>query len=258
MVSDILQVEGINSKGFGTIPKLVMQDRRLTIQAKAIYAYFCSYAGAGKTAFPSRNKILYDLRISPTAYYKHFNLLKEYGYVMCYQERTNGSFTRNVYTLPCEVPTPCANSSCTRNYGTKSNSSKNNSIHNNQSVSQDGTDMDGYVELITSNIGYADLEITHTSDLALIDEMVTIILDVLLSTSPTVRVNGEDKPRELVKSMLLKLDYWDIDHVLSRYKAVTALIANKRAYLLSVLYNTKMERNAGLQNEFNRYNGGIT
>ena len=27
--SNIIQVEGINSKGFGIIPKLVMQDKRL-------------------------------------------------------------------------------------------------------------------------------------------------------------------------------------------------------------------------------------
>ena len=45
---NILLVEGINAKGYGTIPKLVMKDRRLTAQAKAIYAYFCSYAGCGR------------------------------------------------------------------------------------------------------------------------------------------------------------------------------------------------------------------
>ena len=45
--TDILRVEGINCKGYGIIPKAVMLDQRLTIQAKAIYAYFRSFAGAG-------------------------------------------------------------------------------------------------------------------------------------------------------------------------------------------------------------------
>ena len=45
---DILQVEGINSKGFGIVPKLLMQDERLSIYSKAIYCYFCSYAGSAK------------------------------------------------------------------------------------------------------------------------------------------------------------------------------------------------------------------
>ena len=39
-LTDILRVEGINAKGFGFVPKLVMQDIRLTPEAKCIYAYF--------------------------------------------------------------------------------------------------------------------------------------------------------------------------------------------------------------------------
>ena len=104
---DIVKIEGINSKGFGIIPKLVMQDTRLTIQAKAIYAYFCSYAGNGEIAFPSRNKIFFDLGIKKQSYYKHFNLLKEYGYIKVEQVREKGKFTRNIYTIMQKVEVPC-------------------------------------------------------------------------------------------------------------------------------------------------------
>ena len=69
--SDILQVEGINSKGFGFAPKLVMLDDRLSIFSKAIYCYFSSYAGAGKIAFPRVAKIISDLKISRGTYYAH-------------------------------------------------------------------------------------------------------------------------------------------------------------------------------------------
>lgn len=104
---DIIQVQGINSQGYGIIPKMVMQDKRLTIQAKAIYGYFCSYAGAGKTAFPGRKKIMADLRVSKESYYKHFNLLKECGYIEAFQEKDeNGAFCRNVYTLVELIPCP--------------------------------------------------------------------------------------------------------------------------------------------------------
>ena len=104
-MSDILQVQGINEKGFGIIPKLAMQDRRLTLQAKAIYSYFCSYAGAGKTAFPGRNKIIYDLGISKDNYYKHLKLLKQYGYIKVEQEKnTDGQFKKNIYTLAESIP----------------------------------------------------------------------------------------------------------------------------------------------------------
>ena len=39
---NLLLVEGINAKGFGTIAKMVMIDRRLHPYSKAIYSYFCS------------------------------------------------------------------------------------------------------------------------------------------------------------------------------------------------------------------------
>lgn len=259
MSADVLQVEGINSKGFGTIPKLVMQDRRLTIQAKAIYAYFCSYAGAGRTAFPSRSKILYDLDIGKKAYYRHFNLLKKHGYIKCHQERSNGRFIKNIYVLSVEVSLPCtpfehtqkgdAPKAYTPKEDNNNNSLKNNSINNYQSVSQTGADVDRYMELICKNIAYDDLLATHPNDTGMIDELASIMLDVITSSSPTVRINGEDKPRELVKSMMLKLDYWDIDHVLTRYKALTAPISNVRAYLMTMLYNVKMEASASVYND---------
>ena len=33
----------MKSLGYGTVPKAVMLDRRLDIQAKGIYIYFCSF-----------------------------------------------------------------------------------------------------------------------------------------------------------------------------------------------------------------------
>ena len=46
--TDVLKVIGIDSMGYGKIPKLVMQDRRLTPEAKCIYGYFASYAWIGE------------------------------------------------------------------------------------------------------------------------------------------------------------------------------------------------------------------
>lgn len=97
---DKLRVEGVNFKGFGIIPKYVMLDPDLTIEAKTIYAYFCSYAGNGNTTFPSRDKILVDLPMSKDAYYKHFRQLTDQGYITVQQEKgERSSFSNNVYTL---------------------------------------------------------------------------------------------------------------------------------------------------------------
>ena len=85
--------EGILSKGFGVMPKLVATDTNLSIEAKAIYAYICSYAGNGESAFPKLNTMLYHLQISKTRFYKHFELLKEHGYIEVQRRRKLNSET---------------------------------------------------------------------------------------------------------------------------------------------------------------------
>lgn len=257
--NDIIQVQGINSQGYGIIPKMVMQDKRLTIQAKAIYGYFCSYAGSGKTAFPKRSKILSDLKISKDSYYKHFNLLKDYGYIEVTQEKDkDGYFDRNIYTLIESVPcpknqdsAPCPNLPCPvlpytdKQDIIKVTDSKINSIYNYQSVSQtDGQPYAELLSLIRRNVSYNDLQVTHEEDMPLINEFISVILDALVSGGKTVRIGGEDKPRELVRSNLIKLTYEDIVYVIERYKGVKEPIRRKRQYMLSMLYHTSMELEA--------------
>ena len=99
-LENLLIVEGVNAQGYGTIPKLVMKDRRLTPQAKAIYAYFCSYAGCGSTAFPKVSQIMYDLNMTSKTYYKHFGLLTEFGYISVIKRKKEGNkFDNNIYKL---------------------------------------------------------------------------------------------------------------------------------------------------------------
>ena len=91
-MTDMLIVENVGVQGFGTVPKLVMLDTNLTAQAKAIYAYFASFAGAGTTAFPRRSTIMRDLSLASAAYYSHFNLLLEHGYLTVEHRKNNGKF----------------------------------------------------------------------------------------------------------------------------------------------------------------------
>lgn len=102
---DQLKVEGINFKGFGILPKYVMLDPDLSIEAKTIYAYFCSFAGNGSATFPGRDKILSDLPMSKDAYYKHFRQLTDQGYITVEQQggKSGAIYGKNIYTL---VSTP--------------------------------------------------------------------------------------------------------------------------------------------------------
>lgn len=103
---DILRVEGVRKMGYGIIPKMVMLDDKITIEAKGIYSYFCSYAGAGNTAFPPVGKICMDLGVGEDRYYKHLRFLIDLGYIKIKQMRTQkGKLAHNIYTL-IENPTP--------------------------------------------------------------------------------------------------------------------------------------------------------
>ena len=136
--TNILEVEGINAQGFGMIAKMVMLDRGLTIEAKAIYSYFCSYAGGGSTAFPSVSKIVYDLKISKDRYYKHFKLLVECGYITIRQTKDKGKFANNIYRImsnpvSCpqneEMDSPCPENSDKENSDTGNQDTNINNIN---------------------------------------------------------------------------------------------------------------------------------
>lgn len=117
---DELRVDGINFMGFGLIPKFVMLHKDLSIESKAIYAYFASYTGAGRTAFPSRDKIISDLSITKDCYYKHLGPLKEMGFILVEAKHSHGGygngFANNVYTLT-DKPSCLKEGECTKEEG---------------------------------------------------------------------------------------------------------------------------------------------
>lgn len=89
-------------------------------------------------------------------------------------------------------------------------------------------------ENIEFNTRYAR-DVSVSSD---VEEMVSIMTDVICSRSPTVRVNGCEMPHEIVKSRYLKLNSDDIDYVLRALKHNASDISNIRAYLITTLYNS--------------------
>ena len=102
-----LSFEGINANGFGIIHKMVMCDNELTINAKALLAFFYSLAASGACVFPQRSIILNSLGISQPTYYKALNSVIKRGYVKVTTRRSkNGRFAINNYIL-AENPQPC-------------------------------------------------------------------------------------------------------------------------------------------------------
>lgn len=135
MADDRIKGFNINKNGYGSVPKSVMQDRELTIAAKAVYAYFCSFTGSGDTCFPTRKKICYDLDISNDSLSKYLNQLIDGGYLIVEQIKEKGRFSHNVYTLPDTIlPCPKISDTGETEHG-KTDTKKNKAKTNNNSKS---------------------------------------------------------------------------------------------------------------------------
>lgn len=95
-----------------------------------------------------------------------------------------------------------------------------------------------YEEIIKENIDYDYLIMDNQKDD--IDEIVSILLDAVTSQSEYIRISGQDRPSEVVKSQLLKLDYEHINYVLMCLNENTTKVRNIKSYLLTSLYNAPM------------------
>lgn len=104
-MSDKIKLKGVMSKGYGTVPKLVMQDKDIDPEAKAIYAYICSFAGAGTSAFPGISIMCKELPMSEKRFHKFKNQLIDKGYLHIERERkSDGSgWGNNIYHLIQEI-----------------------------------------------------------------------------------------------------------------------------------------------------------
>ena len=87
-----------------------------------------------------------------------------------------------------------------------------------------------------------------------VDEIAELIVDVLCSTRPTLRIGGEDLPAAQVKERFYRLDSGHLEYVFDCLRNDTTQIRNIRAYLLTALYNAPTTINnyyqAAVQHDF--------
>jgi hypothetical protein len=99
--------------------------------------------------------------------------------------------------------------------------------------------MDGvavaYRAVIKDNIEYDVLAGRYGPER--LDEVVELMLEVVLSRRPTIRVAGDDFPREVVKSRMLKLDSQHVEYVFDAIDGNTTQVRNIKAFLLTALFN---------------------
>lgn len=74
----------------------------------------------------------------------------------------------------------------------------------------------------------------------MLNEIVELIVDTVCSEQEMIRIGGDRKPKDVVKSQFLKLNSEHIRFVLKCLKENTSKVINIRQYLLTVLYNAPL------------------
>ncbi len=90
-------------------------------------------------------------------------------------------------------------------------------------------------EEVKANIDFENLRRAHPYDD--VESLLELVVDVLGSTAPTLRIAGESLPADTVKQRFRKLNSTHIEYIIEAMSQTTTKINNIRAYLLTALYN---------------------
>ncbi len=108
-----------------------------------------------------------------------------------------------------------------------------------------------YAQIVRDNTDYDILVEQFPEQADEINELISIMVDVICSQKKTIRANGEEKPHDVVKSRLLKLNSSHIEYVLAALKKNTSDVRDIRSYLITALYNAPVTMSSFYRAEVN-------
>ena len=109
-----------------------------------------------------------------------------------------------------------------------------------------GTETEGkdartlYQDYFIRQFNFDALLVSCPDDEDMLREMLELLVDTVCSKRRFIRIAGDDKPAEVVKAQLMKLNGDHLRFVLMCLKENTTQVRNIRQYLLATLYNAPM------------------
>ncbi len=136
----------------------------------------------------------------------------------------------------------------------KTNINNTNIINTNPILS--GTDVDNSDREAYRSYLYKQLEMEYLKErypyeTEVLDSIMDMMLDAICSNRKTIRIAGDDKPVNVVKSQLLKLNSSHVEYVMDCLKQNTTKVRNIKQYLLATLYNAPLTMSCYYQAEVN-------
>jgi hypothetical protein len=126
----------------------------------------------------------------------------------------------------------------------------NNTEINNTDISDtnpilSGRDVDkdersDYREYLIEQLDMAVLYERYPYDREILDSILDMMLDVICSKRKTIRIAGDDKPVNVVKSQFMKLNGMHVEYVMGCLKNNPTKVRNIKQYLLATIYNAPL------------------
>lgn len=129
------------------------------------------------------------------------------------------------------------------------NPSDTDNDNTNKTKNQEGIVERYPLSFLKKKLCYEDMLLQNPSDKNIIDTFFHYLYNTVNSIKKNIRVNGEDKPREIVVSVMMKLEYYDFLYAIEKYKKNTSKINNQAAYIITLLYNAKAQSEADIINQ---------
>ena len=232
------------NRGYTVMANYHLRDKTLSLKAVGLLSKMLSFNDGWQFSTKGLSAICKE---GPDAVLAALRELEDHGYLIRHRQRdAKGRMSNTVFEI-YEQPQPVSphrENPAQLNTNQVITNERNNSLNNYQSINLDGMDRmderEQYRELIRDNLEIDIRSQDRHYDLDRVNEIVEIMLDAVCSTSPTIRINGEDMPQPVVKSRFLKLDSGHIDYVLQAMNDCPSDIRNIRAYLLTALYNASL------------------
>lgn len=252
------------TRGYTVMANFHLKDQKLSLKAVGLLSKMLSFNDGWQ--FSTRG-LAAICKEGPDAILSALRELEEHGYLVRHRQRdAKGRMSNTVFEI-YEQPQPVfphmenphmenpdvdnpdmgkphGDNPAQLNTDQVITNEQSTSLNKYQSINLDGMDRmderEQYRELIRDNLEIDFLSQNRRYDIDRVNEIVEIMLDAVCSTSPTIRINGEDMPQPVVKSRFLKLDSGHIEYILQSMADCPSDIRNIRAYLLTALYNASL------------------
>ena len=122
-------------------------------------------------------------------------------------------------------------------YKNNTENTKTDPILSGQDVDKDAEERASYRDYLFDKLEMEILYERYPYDRETLDAILDLMVDVICSKRKMIRIAGDDKPLNVVKSQFMKIDASHIEYVMDCMKETGSKVRNIKQYMLAAIYN---------------------